>query len=265
MLSARLFAVALLLPPTLALTQSTPRRPVLIELFTSEGCSSCPPADALVARLDHDQPIPTADVIVLGEHVDYWDSLGWHDRFSSASATARQVKYAARFGTADVYTPQLVVAGREQVLGSDASAAARAIVRAAQSPDLPLEVTGLTLRDHRIYGTVHLTSQSPIEPRADLFVALVTPMASTPVRAGENAGQTLRHTGVVRSLSRIGNGIDLRTGPVNFQAELPPETTRDSQPLRVIVFAQTHDLGPILGAIALPAPASPQATTAALR
>ncbi len=260
MLTRRIAALLILVLSLAHAQPPAPRKPVLVELFTSEGCSSCPPADALVTQLDRDQPIRAAEVIVLSEHVDYWDTLGWHDRFSSPAATARQTKYATRFGTADVYTPQLIVAGREQLLGSDARAAARAIVRAAQSPDLPLEVTGLTLHDHRIYGAVRSTAPPSLSPQADLFLALITPTATTPVRAGENAGLTLHHTAVVRSLSRIGNGIDLRTGPVRFQAELP----NDTQPLRIVIFAQAHDLGPILGAISLPAPSTPPPTSAGI-
>ena len=108
------------------------RTPVLVELFTSEGCSSCPPADALLAKLSRDQPVASAQIIILGEHVDYWDQLGWHDRFSSAQYTERQRQYGTRFKVDDIYTPQMVVNGSEQFVGNDAAHALRAIAQASR-------------------------------------------------------------------------------------------------------------------------------------
>src|SRR6266849_5758393 len=108
------------------------RTPVIVELFTSEGCSSCPPADRLLARLDREQPIPGAQIIVLEEHVDYWNQLGWTDPFSSPQFRARQSDYARLFATESIYTPQMVVGGQAEFSGGDGDRAYQEIARAAQ-------------------------------------------------------------------------------------------------------------------------------------
>src|SRR5579872_1730072 len=116
------------------------RTPVVIELFTSEGCSSCPPADRLLARLENEQPVPQAEILVMEEHVDYWDQLGWRDPFSAASYTQRQQEYALAFGTEDVYTPEMVVDGRPGFTGSDDRRALEAIRDSASAPHATVDI-----------------------------------------------------------------------------------------------------------------------------
>jgi len=115
-------------------SHAAPPAPILVELFTSEGCSDCPPADALLEKLIAGQPASGVAIIGLGQHVDYWDRLGWKDRFSSAALTERQQLYQARFRTESIYTPQMVVDGRVEFVGSDTNAARRAIERASTWP-----------------------------------------------------------------------------------------------------------------------------------
>src|SRR5947207_8460810 len=114
---------------------------ILIELFTSEGCSSCPPADAVLARLHEKQPLAGVQLIVLSEHVDYWDDLGWKDTYSSHAITLRQQTYARRLHVAGPYTPQMVVDGSFEFVGSDRRRATHAFEQASSLPKLPVRIT----------------------------------------------------------------------------------------------------------------------------
>jgi hypothetical protein len=245
--AAALLAVFTSLPaPAAAQTTQTNRTPVLVELFTSEGCSSCPPADALLAKLDHDQPVHGAEIIVLGEHVDYWDNLGWHDRFSSHQYTDRQSQYSARLNVDSVYTPQMIVDGTDQFVGNDASHAQRSIQHAAQSSKVKLTLSQPVVDGHKISAAV--SSPAPMTTnRADLYAALVDPTDVTEVRSGENGGRRLQHAGVVRSLQRVGSLTELGAGPVSFSLNAPG----DAKPgqMRVVVFAQQIGQGAVLGAV----------------
>ncbi|HWW97359.1 MAG TPA: DUF1223 domain-containing protein [Edaphobacter sp.] len=244
--AAALFGVFTSLPTSSAAqTTQSNRTPVLVELFTSEGCSSCPPADALLAKLDQSQPINGADIIVLGEHVDYWDGQGWHDRFSSHQYTERQNEYCGRLHVDSSYTPQMIVDGTDQFVGNDAAHAVRAIQHAAQSSKIKLTISQPVVDGQKVSASV--SSPDPTTTKkADLYAALVDPKDTTEVRGGENGGRRLQHAGVVRSLQRVGKVKDLGAGPISFSLNAPA----DSKPgeMRVVVFAQESGLGAVLGA-----------------
>jgi hypothetical protein len=180
-----------------------PRVPVLVELFTSEGCSSCPPADALLASLDRDQPVEGAQVIAIGLHVDYFNQLGWKDAFSSGSFTARQQNYSGIFGPDSMYTPQIVVDGREAVIGSERDAVFAAIRSAARRDHLPVHITA-----QGSGGSVRLAMDLPAAPRnaekIQVFAAITEDGLSSLVSRGENRGRTLHHAAVARTVKGIG-------------------------------------------------------------
>ena len=239
--------LALTASSSTAQTAATNRTPVLVELFTAEGCSSCPPADALLGKLEHLQPVNGAQIIILGEHVDYWDKEGWRDRFSSPDYTARQTEYATKLHVKDNYTPQMIVDGTDQFLGSDAEHALKSITAAAQTPKVSLTVTNVTVDGHRVFAEV---SAPAFSVKGDLYAALVDPVATTDVKKGENGGKHLEHAGVVRTMQRIGSLKDLAAGPRKFNLNAPSDAVPGS--MRVVVFAQRSDMGPIVGAVSTP-------------
>ena len=230
-----------------AATPTSAGTPVLVELFTSEGCSSCPSADRLLARLAADQPVRGALVVPLSLHVDYWNHLGWKDPFSSPRYTERQGAYAARFGSAGrVYTPQMVVDGRTEFVGSDERAARRAIEAEVRETKAFVRVTPDTA------GAVHL-SVAGASAGADVLLAVVEDGIVSEVTRGENAGRRLVHTAVVRDLFAAG-----RADPMGrFDATVPVESGNGAR--RVLAFVQEPNLGHILG-ISAPAdlPRGPQ-------
>lgn len=180
------------------------RRPVLVELFTSEGCSSCPPADALLIRLEKQQAGEGAEVIALGFHVDYWNYIGWTDRFSSAEFSQRQRQYAEALHTGTVYTPQMVVDGQAQFVGSDARRAATVITRAAGSRKARMELTVTGQAPDRISlraGVSELSNQ-PNRSLPELWVALTETNLSSRASSGENSGRRLDHTAVVATCAQ---------------------------------------------------------------
>ena len=224
------------------LSQKSPR-PLVVELFTSEGCSSCPPADALLAKLEKQGTYNGRPIIVLSEHVDYWNGQGWHDRFSSAAFTERQQEYARRLGVADIYTPQMIVNGRTEFVGNDPAALQTAFAAPdASSPDaVTLEIS----RDN----IAHISVANA--PRGShVFLAITETNLTTSVRAGENKNRELHHAGVVRLLHDLGKVSSTFSRDVPLK--LDPNWVR--QNVRVIAFTQSGDAGPIDGAASAPLP-----------
>ena len=197
---------------------------VLIELFTSEGCSSCPPADAVLARLHRDQPISGVQLLVLSEHVDYWNNLGWKDPYSDALFSERQELYGSR-----IYTPQVIVDGRTDVLGSNLYGilqAARAAAR-EQHGAVRLERTATGVR----LSVTNMSEHSD----ARVMVAVVEDGLVSRVEKGENAGRTLEHTAVVRALREAGKA---RAGEAGWAGEVPVPMDVSWKRPRVIAFVQ---------------------------
>jgi len=180
-------------------------RPIVVELFTSEGCSSCPPADKLLAELAN-----RPDVLALSFHVDYWDRLGWKDPYSSREATERQNHYATLLDLDTVYTPQIVVDGKWQAVGSDRADVEHALGLAQrQRRDVPV-----TLVLDRGRAQIALGPGADIVPAAVLLIGFDRRHV-TVVKRGENGGRTLAHVDVVRGIAEIGQ---LDGGSVEFEA-----------------------------------------------
>jgi hypothetical protein len=219
-------------------TGTQPRVAVIAELFTSEGCSSCPPADEVLTRLVTSQPVAGVEIIALGEHVDYWDRLGWRDPFSSSLFTRRQSQYDARvFHGNSIYTPQIVVDGASASVGSDAAAVQRAIEKASRQPKATVTVSthpggAVPAVDVRVEAGPELSLRQP----ADVVLALTEDHLVTHVKRGENSGRVLTHSAVVRSLSTIGGlSPERRTFSMTVPIALAAEWKRENVRLTVLV------------------------------
>jgi hypothetical protein len=232
------------------------RAPVVVELFTSEGCSSCPTADALLARLDKTQPVEGAEVIPLAMHVDYWNNLGWADPFSSHEFSERQEEYARAYGKDGVYTPQMIVDGVKEFPGGNDASALDAVGRAAREAKADVRLTRASASrqtDEGVNLSVHIENlPTPTEGDAAYVLLAVTESGlASDVARGENAGRKLNHVGVVRLLKTIG-GVE-RAGGGKFDAETKVLIAKGwrRENLRVVVFAQEHASRRVLAAASL--------------
>lgn len=226
-----------------------PRTPVLIELFTSEGCSSCPSADALLIRLLETQPVAGVDIIPLAFHVDYWDRLGWKDPFSTPAFTRRQQDYSAIFGADRVYTPQLVADGRAELVGSDERVALDAIRKAAALPHMDVRVSASARGTDAIRVAVEAPAAGTQTEPIDIVAVLVEDRLISPVRRGENSGKTLAHSAVVRRQQAIGA---LERGPFVGEGEWRLNKAWARPNLRVVAFLQGRTTRRVYGAASAP-------------
>ena len=217
------------------------KSPVLVELYTSQGCSSCPPADNALAFLEKEQPFMQAEIITLALHVDYWNHLGWKDEFSSPLYSQRQNVYAQKLKLDSTYTPQMIVDGQIQLVGSDAGKASQAILEAAKTPKAKIEtvLSGDVLKIK--------ISDAPKHADASVFLAIAENNLASSVKRGENSGKNLSHTSVVRDLRPIGR---LEAKSVDFELQ----TTVERNPqwkqnnLSYVVFVQENESRKIIAA-----------------
>jgi hypothetical protein len=212
-----------------SLAQDT-RAPILVELFTSEGCSSCPPADRLLQQID-------SRVVVLSEHVDYWNHDGWTDPFSSADVTARQQAYSRRFHLDEPYTPEMVVDGTAELNGSDAPRLSRELNAAVHRPKASVKL-------QRGGSGIQIAVEGAGAGQS-VYLAVADDTDESNVSAGENRGRHLQYVAVARSLRKVGK---IEGGAFQKEIHLPGKTRGQ----RVIVFVQEGDTGPVSGVAMLP-------------
>lgn len=229
------------------------RGAVLVELFTSEGCSSCPPADKLLRQIDGRTDDAGQLVVTVSEHVTYWNNLGWTDPFAAELFTDRQEAYAHRFGLESVYTPQMVVNGAEQFTGSDSASLLHSLTwEAQQGSPVALRIAGAELKNGRLDARYSVGGSVPSRG-AELYAVIADDSDRSGVLRGENSGRTLLHVSVARAVIRVdrlrASGREERhlavTLPASFQSTV-------AQKRHLILFAQEPGLGRVLGTAVSP-------------
>jgi hypothetical protein len=228
----------------LVAASATAERAVLVELFTSEGCSSCPPADALLRQVNGTQTSGGQWIVGISEHVTYWNSLGWSDPFSSSLYTERQNAYSQRFHLEGVYTPQMVINGAEQIVGSDRAALARAVkAEEEQRPQMSLRILSMSVAQGTLTVIFSTSGEVPAQG-ADLIAVLADDSDRSSVLRGENSGHTLVHVAVARSISRVAKVQAAGERTVQIQI---PSSIQGAEGHHLILFAQTPGSGRVLG------------------
>ncbi len=246
------FAGALLFPvlPAHAAPASS-ASPIIVELFTSEGCSSCPPADALLRKIEGTHTDGRL-IIGISEHVTYWNHLGWSDPYSAEIFTDRQNSYGERFRLDSVYTPQMVVNGTEELVGSDTGALQRAFAQESAKPGIQLSIASATVSGNALKITFSAEGL-PAGKEAVIMAVLADDMDRSNVLRGENSGRTLSHVAVARALTQIGTVHD--TAVHEASLPLPSSFGTNEAPRHLVLFAQMPGLGAIVGAASTPLPA----------
>jgi len=227
------------------------RTPVILELFTSEGCSSCPPADALLASLEEQQPVPGAEIIALEEHVDYWNHLGWTDPFSSEQWTERQQAYAASHNSQSVYTPQIVVNGRTEFVGSRAQEARQTIAASVSQLQTEISLTpqNSDKSDREQFNvSVGKLAGTAASDTPEVWIAITEKGLHSSVSGGENAGHDLHHASIVRLLRKLGAADKNNAPSFTAQPELKLDPAWKRPNLRVVAFVQEKRSRHVVGA-----------------
>jgi hypothetical protein len=239
-------------PQNVAAQQETARTaniPVVVELFTSEGCSSCPPADQLLAKLEAEQPVRNIEIIALEQHVDYWNNGGWFDPFSSSTATLRQYAYAGALSNGNAYTPQMVVDGQNEFIGSR-TGQARSIIEQAGTRK-KTEVTLSTTegaKGEKFHVSVGAIGNLSSGDTPEIWMAITETGLHSNVRGGENSGEDLHHAAVVRKMWKIGTLKDSGATPFSSDVGVKIERGWKRENTRVVVFVQEKKNKKILGA-----------------
>jgi len=222
---------------------------VLVELFTSEGCCDCPPAEAIAVKMEK-QPLTGIDLIVLEEHVDYWNHDGWVDPYSSVEWTARQREYVSKVGGNSPYSPEMVVDGETQFVGSNGRAAQQAIEKAASQPETNITISQASAdpkdaADFKITAG-KLEGDAAGDP-VEVWIAVTEDGLHSSVSAGENAGHTLYHSAVLRYLHKVGAAQASGDAAFTGDAHVKLSSNWNRQNLNVVVFLQDKKTLKVLG------------------
>jgi hypothetical protein len=234
----------------IAAADNAPATPILVELFTSEGCSSCPPADALLEKMDTLQPIAGTQLIVLSEHVDYWNHDGWTDPFSSASITDRQGAYVRALGLKTAFTPQFLVDGTEELQAHNNEQVVQLLQKAASAPKIPMRLASVSVEPGNpaiVRGRIE-SDVSSEKHKADVYLAVALDHAESQVARGENGGRHLSHVAVVTELTKVGKLEPGKSFGQDFRVKLKLPGPGPMN-LRIVAFAQESGPGKVIGVV----------------
>jgi hypothetical protein len=225
-----------------------PASVVVVELFTSEGCSSCPPADALLREINLKQTSAGQLIVGISEHVTFWNDLGWKDPYSSPVFTDRQSVYASRLSPQGPYTPQMILNGRDQFVGSDSGALERALRDDARRDHLALRIVSSTASGSGVDVRFALAGHQ--SKPLDIVAVLTDDADRSDVLRGENNGKLLQHVSVARSLTRVAKVKD--DAEESIHLPLPNGFQLGGSGHHLILFAQEPQQGSIVGAATMP-------------